>query len=201
MAVTIECGRAYQFGGFTIYPEIEGVLILPWFITITTTFPSGFRNAVVSNWLRLLLLTDALRSRLNEFGKMPDVIIGIGINKLPASRIAMHGLQSRNSVRGSARLFIKQDIPVGEAHHTVVEIVDHAAAVFFAQYPGIVTGRIKTFGATFGEERVLVGIGFMHPFQVIVHRCTAAPVFVPVKAKSPDVFGGFGSLKYVCARW
>jgi hypothetical protein len=69
--VEIECGNAVHAAAFPLIHKLYGVLILLWFITITTTFPSSFINAVVSNWLRLLLLIILLAPGLMNFEKCP----------------------------------------------------------------------------------------------------------------------------------
>lgn len=46
--------------------------MLLWFITTTTSFPSSFLNAVVSNWLRLLLLMILLAPGFMNFEKCPE---------------------------------------------------------------------------------------------------------------------------------
>lgn len=71
MNVEMEWGSAMQSAAFPFIHKLNGVLMLPWFITITTTLPSGFKKAVVSNWLRLLELMILLAPGLMNFEKCP----------------------------------------------------------------------------------------------------------------------------------
>ena len=92
---------------------------------------------------------------MNEFGKMPDIIVGIGINQLPGSCVGMNGRETEITHVIGAAFFIQQNIPVGPSLRTAIEIVDHRITIFFTQRPVVHTVQVKCFLTAFGKDQVL----------------------------------------------
>src|SRR5689334_25210183 len=95
------------------------------------------------------------------------------------------------NVIGSAG-FIQEYVPVGEANHAVIKIIDHRLAIFLSECPCGISFCIEVFGTSFREEKILFGKCFMYLSKVLVHLVPTAPTLVPVKADAPRVFRCLG---------
>src|ERR1035437_2031843 len=132
---------------------------------------------------------DALRVRPDKLRKVSDVVGG-SVNQLAGRGIGVHG--GKAEIPGVVRppLFVEQDIPVDPAHGSVVEIVNHRSRVLLGIRPVLKTSGVELLNASFGEEQLLVGIGFVKGPDIFEHRFASGPGFIPVEPGAPGVFGG-----------
>ena len=92
----------------------------------------------------------------------------------------MYGGKAKVAYMVRSALFVQQYIPICPGSGSVVKIVNHGEAVFFAPFPFVYHGKIKTFGTAFGKNKVFVGISFGNAFHVFVNISATGPTFVPM---------------------
>ena len=133
-------GQCRCFCRLSVYPDEEIGLTVPLVhnnngYTIVR-IPESHRKKLASAWAA----DDPFGSWLNEFRKVADIIIGIGINQFTRSGVCMHRGKTKILYMIRPARLIQQDVPVGKAYHAIIKVIDHASAILFTQDPGMKSG-------------------------------------------------------------
>ena len=130
---------------------------------------------------------DPFGARADEFGEMPDVVIGVHVVERTGLGFGVHRGEAEVADMVGAAGFVEEDIPVGPGHSAVVEIVDHVFAVLLAPLPLIEGLPAERVVAGFGQQQVFARKRLGYAFDIFV-LAAAVPDFIPVKTDAPDVF-------------